>query len=69
MRETTRFEAMKAITNERKFSELVFDIIVKCDSPITFAKFLSEELTKGQLRTIRSVAERGDYPLSLDGKQ
>ena len=44
----TKFEVIKAITDEQKFSELVFDLIVKYDSPDAFAKLLSEEFSENE---------------------
>lgn len=38
-----KFETIKAITDEQKFSELIFDIIAEYDSPDAFAEFLSED--------------------------
>lgn len=64
----TKFEALKAITDERKFSELVFDIIGEYDSPIKFAKLLSEEFSEDGLRTIESLAQ-SPYPLSFERRQ
>lgn len=62
----TKFEAIKAITDEQKFSELVFNLIAKYDSPDALAKHLSESLSEGGLQTLRSIAGRGNYPLSLE---
>ena len=65
----TKFEVIKAITDEQKFSELVFDLIVKYDSPDAFAKLLSEEFSENELQTLQSIANRGNYPLSLEGRE
>ena len=65
---TTKFEALKAITDEQKFSELVFDLIAEYGSPDVLAKLLSEELSENGLQTLQSIV-RTDYPLSFDGKQ
>lgn len=64
----TKFEALKAITDEQKFSELVFDLIAEYDSPIKFAKLLSEELSENGLLALQSIAH-SEYPLSFDGKE
>lgn len=63
-----KFEAIKAITDEQKFSELIFDIIAEYDSPDAFAEFLSEEFTEGGLQTVKSIAH-SDYPLSFERRQ
>lgn len=65
----TRFEALRAVTGVSEYSTLVFDIMRDKKNPDDMAEFLSEELTEKQLQTIRSVAESGNYPLSLDGLQ
>lgn len=64
----TRFEAVKLITNEQTFSELLFDLIAEYGTKDEFAKFLSEDMTEEQLQTLKSIAASG-YPLSLERMQ
>lgn len=64
----TRFEAIKLITNEQTFSELLFDLIAEYGTKDEFAKFLSEDMTEEQLQTLKSIAA-SDYPLSLERMQ
>lgn len=64
----TRFEAVKLITNEQTFSELLFDLIAEYGTKDEFAKFLSEDMTEEQLQTLKSIAA-ADYPLSLERMQ
>lgn len=64
----TRFEAVKLITNEQTFSELLFDLIAEYGTKDEFAKFLSEDMTEEQLQTLKSIAA-SDYPLSLERMQ
>lgn len=68
VRKTKKFDVLKAITDEKKFSELVFDLVKETKTPDAFREMLSEELTEEGLRTILSVA-RSDYPLSLERRQ
>lgn len=63
-----RFQAIKSITDERKFSELIFDLIKYYDTGAKLAEFLKEELQEKELQTLQSIAQTG-YPLSLERKQ
>lgn len=65
---TTKFEALKAITDEQEFRELVFDLTVEYDSPNAFAKLLSKSLSENGLQKLQSIV-RSDYPLSFDSRQ
>ena len=65
----TKFEALKGITDVKKFSELLFDILADRKTMAEIEELLLEELTEKQLQTLQSVAESGNYPLSLDGRQ
>ena len=38
-----KFDVIRNVTDERKFSELIFELIAFHDSPDDFAKFLSED--------------------------
>lgn len=62
----TRFEALRAVTGVSEYSALVFDILRDKKNADDLTKFLAEELTERQLQTLRTVAESGNYPLSLD---
>lgn len=68
MREIKKFEVLKAITDEQKFSELVFDLIAKHNSPQAFAELLLEDFPEDGLQTLESIAQ-SDYPLSFEGRQ
>lgn len=65
----TKFEVIRKIFGIQEFSSLVFDLAWRSKTEDEFMKFLSEELTEEGLQTIRSVAQSGNYPLSLDGMQ
>lgn len=64
----TRFEAVKAITDAKKFSELIYDLINHTEDEKQLAELLEGELTEKELQTLTSIAHSG-YPLSLDGRQ
>ncbi|WP_349674874.1 hypothetical protein [Lacrimispora sp.] len=65
----TKFEVIRSITDVSKFTEVVFDIVNTTESAEQLKEVLSEQLTKEGLQTIMSVAQSGNYPLSLDGMQ
>lgn len=63
----TRSDVLRNIDGVGEFSRLVFDMVEKAGTPEKLAKTLSEELPDVGLQTLRSIAQHGDYPLSLDG--
>lgn len=63
-----KFEALKAVTDIRKFSELMYDILKDKKSPKEIEQFLSEEFSEEGLQTLESIAQSG-YPLSFERKQ
>lgn len=64
----SKFEALKSITDNKKFSELIYDILKDKNSPQEVFEFLSQELTEKEIQTLKFIAENG-YPLSLEGRQ
>lgn len=64
----TRFEAIKAITDAKKFSEIMYDLVNHTEDEKQLAELLGRELTEKELQTLTSIAH-GDYPLSLGGRQ
>lgn len=60
-----KFDVIKAITDEKKFSELIFDLISVCKTSEKLTELLSEEMSEGALRTVKEVSD-SEYPLSLD---
>lgn len=64
----TKFEVLKRITDEKKFSELIFDLIAIHDTSEKFTDFLREEIPEEGLRTIKLAVQHG-YPISLEGMQ
>ena len=63
-----KFEVRKMITDEKKFSELIFDLIHDCGTSDKLAELLAEEISEKGLQTIKSIAQ-SDYPLSFSRKQ
>lgn len=62
----TKFKVLVSVTDVRKFSELVFDILKDKESAQEIEKFLSEDYPEEGLQTLKSIAQSG-YPLSLEG--
>lgn len=65
----TKFEALRNVSGVKEFSSLVFYLARKSESVEELTKDLSAELEEEGLQTLKSVAQRGNYPLSLDGLQ
>ena len=63
-----KFDALKMVTDEQKFSELVFDMVSECKTTERLTELLREEMPEKELQTIKSIAQ-SDYPLSFDLKQ
>ncbi|WP_394526548.1 hypothetical protein [Lacrimispora sp. JR3] len=63
-----KFEIIKSITDIKKFSSLIFDILSDKKTPEEIEEFLLEEISGEGLRGIEALARKG-YPLSLDRKQ
>ena len=64
----TKFDALVAIADTKKFSEVIFDILQGMGTSEEIEKFLNEKLSKNGLQTLQYIAQ-SDYPLSLDGLQ
>lgn len=63
-----KFDALKTVTDEQKFSELVFDMVSECKTTERLTELLREEMPEKELQTLKSIAQSG-YPLSFDRKQ
>ena len=61
----TKFEVLKMITDEQKFSEMIFDMLHEYDTSDKLTEFLSEEMPDNGLQTVQSIAQ-SDYPLSFE---
>lgn len=61
-----RFDALRAVSGVSEFSGLIFDILKDKTTLDELTKFLAEEMSEKQLQTLMSVAESGNYPLSMD---
>ncbi|MBU9739704.1 hypothetical protein [Diplocloster agilis] len=65
----TKFQVIQQISDPDKFAELIFDMINEVDTVDGFKTLIKEELTENQLQTVKSIADKSDYPLSLEGLQ
>ena len=63
-----KFDALKMVTDQQKFSELVFDMVSECKTTERLTELLREEMPEKELQTLKSIAQSG-YPLSFDRKQ
>ena len=63
-----KFDALKMVTDEQKFSELVFDMVSECKTTERLTELLRDEMPEKELQTLKSIAQSG-YPLSFDRKQ
>ncbi|WP_270246643.1 hypothetical protein [Coprococcus sp. AM11-30B] len=59
-----KFDALKMVTDEQKFSELVFDMVSECKTAEKLTDLLREELPEKELQTMKSITQSG-YPLSF----
>lgn len=48
---------------------MIFELVAKSGSPEKLQKELSTELPENAIKTLAQIAESGNYPLSLEGKQ
>lgn len=64
----TKFEVLVSITDVKKFSELVFDILKDKKSAKEIEILLNEDYPEEGLQTLKSIAQ-GGYPLSLEELQ
>lgn len=65
----TKFKVLRAISDVTKFSEILFEICKNAKSAEDLENDLITELSEEGLQTVMSVAQSGNYPLSLDGLQ
>ena len=63
-----KLDVLKSITDEKKFSELVFDLIKTCKEPESLANLLAGEVADDGIQTLESIAQSG-YPLSFERRQ
>ena len=63
-----KIEVLKAITDVKKFSEMVVDLVEEAKTSEKLAELLAEDFTEKGLQTVESIAQ-SDYPLSFDRKQ
>lgn len=63
-----KFDVLKAITDEEKFSDMVFDLIEVKKIPEALAELLKEEMPEKELPHLKEAALNG-YPLFFSGIQ
>lgn len=63
-----KFDVLKAITDEEKFSDMVFGLIEVKKTPEALAELLKEEMPEKELIHLKEAALNG-YPLFLSGIQ
>lgn len=63
-----KFDVLKAITDEEKFSDMVFDLIKVKKTPEALAELLKEEMPEKELPHLKEAALNG-YPLFFSGIQ
>jgi len=63
-----KFDVLKAITDEEKFSDMVFGLIEVKKTPEAVAELLKEEMPEKELLHLKEAALNG-YPLFLSGIQ
>ena len=63
-----KFDVLKAITDEEKFSDMIFGLIEVKKTPEALAELLKEEMPEKELLHLKEAALNG-YPLFLSGLQ
>lgn len=63
-----KFDVLKAITDEEKFSDMVFGLIEVKKTPEALAELLKEEMSEKELPHLKEAALNG-YPLFFSGIQ
>ncbi len=64
----SKYEVLKAISDIKVFSSLIFDILKDKETPNEIESLLAEEIPEEGLQVLESIARKG-YPLSLERKQ
>lgn len=65
----TYFDVLRGLTDVGEFSKLAFEIMKKVKTPEELQEYLSKQLTGEGLQTVLSIAQTGNFPLSLNGLQ
>ena len=68
VRRMKKFDVLKAITDEEKFSDMVFNLIEVKKTPEALAELLKEEMPEKELPHLKEAALNG-YPLFFSGIQ
>lgn len=59
-------DLIKGITDSETLSSMMIDLVNEAPTIDKLIPILERELTEEQLQTIKSIADSGNYPLSLD---
>lgn len=62
-------DLIEGITDSETLSSMMIDLVNEAPTIDKLIPILERELTEEQLQTIKSIADSGNYPLSLDIKQ
>ena len=68
----TRLDVLEGLLkakNTEQFIELTYDMAHEYSSKEDFKSLLLKPLTEEELQAVKSAAQSGNYPLSLDGLQ
>lgn len=60
-----KFEAIKHIEKVKEFASVIFGMVKKVETQEELEKELDKEIPEEGLQTLKSIAKREDYPLSL----
>ncbi|RHR72599.1 hypothetical protein DWW50_09745 [Eubacterium sp. AF15-50] len=58
-------DLIKGITDSETLSSMMIDLVNEAPTIDKLTPILERELTEEQLQTIKSIADSGNYPLSL----
>mgnify|MGYP001623132063 CR=1 FL=1 len=64
----TKFDVIRGMTDIKKFSDLMFDLVSHAGTSEDLAKLLAEGMTDEGLQNLESIAQSG-YPLFLNEKK
>lgn len=59
-----KFKALQSVTNIRSYSELIADLFRESKDVDSIERFLSEEMTEGQVESLWEAARRG-FPITV----
>ena len=57
----TKFKVLTSITDVKKFSELIYDLVIHTETPQELESVLCEDFPEEGLQTLKSIVQKG-YP-------